>query len=193
MKSLILYIHSIPILLLLLPYIHAQQSNNGSQLITNRIAVIDTEVFYDKEEGITRLVNMINNINQEFNPRDTEMKTLLSQYRSLNDELSKAVPGADAKLLQQKRDQAQALERTIKYKGEDAERDYNRRMRDLVLPLTKDLSKALDSFAERRGIILLLDASKLDGTILYLGDGIDITRDFIKEYNQQSSIVPISK
>jgi hypothetical protein len=102
----------------------SQVSNSGStQINTQRsspsggkVALIRTEEFYDTQTGITRLINTINSINQEFQPRRDELKKFFLQYQTLNTELNKLPPTTDLKLIEQKRNQAASIERSLKYK-----------------------------------------------------------------------------
>jgi Skp family chaperone for outer membrane proteins len=49
------------------------------------------------------------------------------------------------------------------------------------MPLQDDVNKALDAYAKARGLTLIVDGSQTP--ILYVAEGLDITRSFINEYN----------
>lgn len=113
------------------------------------------------------------------------MQRLRQQYEGLTAEIGKTKDLANRQELQKKVDQAEGLKREIERKAEDAQIAYNKRVQEVVGPLTNEISQAINAFVKRRGITLLLDASKLQDALLYASNSIDVTREFIAEYNQQ--------
>jgi len=49
-------------------------------------------------------------------------------------------------------------------------------------PLQKDIGTALIAYAQSRGITLLIDVNRVP--VVYAAAGMDITRDFIADYNR---------
>jgi Skp family chaperone for outer membrane proteins len=49
-------------------------------------------------------------------------------------------------------------------------------------PLQDDVFNALQTYAQQRGIAIVIDANRVP--VLYVADSVDITRDFITEYNR---------
>lgn len=165
----------------------AAPAASGGGNAEGKIVIIYTEVFDDEKQGIARLVNAIKGVDREFEPRRTELQTLQQRYQQLIDELNKTAAVQDPRAQQQKREQAEQLQREIERKREDAQLAYNKRLQEVVAPIYDDIAKFLDAYAKQRGISMIIDASKVPGVIFVTNNSMDITRDFIAEYNRRAS------
>jgi Skp family chaperone for outer membrane proteins len=89
----------------------------------------------------------------------------------------------DPKTIQAKQDEAEALQRDMKRKKEDADALFTKRYEAVVRPISEDIQTALNSFAQTRGITMILDISKLAPAVLSANPAMDVTEAFIREYN----------
>lgn len=158
-----------------------------------KIAVIDTEAFYDPDKGIARMVKAAKDVGQEFEPLNKELQERQQQYQTLADEINKLEPAADPRVIQEKKFEASRLQRELKNKSEDAETAFRKRLEAVLAPIEEDLLNALASYAEQRGIAVVIDGSRAQELILYVAEAADITRDFIAEYNRRAAATPPSK
>ncbi|MER3428526.1 MAG: hypothetical protein C4334_10575 [Pyrinomonas sp.] len=165
----------------------AAPAASGGGNAEGKIVIIYTEVFDDEKQGIARLVSAIKGVDREFEPRRTELQTLQQRYQQLIDELNKTAAVQDPRAQQQKREQAEQLQREIERKREDAQIAYNKRLQEVVAPIYDDIAKFLDAYAKQRGISMIIDASKVPGVIFVTNNSMDITRDFIAEYNRRAA------
>ncbi|MDT4952594.1 MAG: hypothetical protein QOJ02_732 [Acidobacteriota bacterium] len=148
-----------------------------------KIAFIDTGAFGEEKVGITRFVNAMKALEREFKPRQDELTTMQNRVKALADEISKTQSVADPKTIQAKQDEGERLQRDLKYKQDQADADFKKRYTDVVSPISQDIGKALDQFANARGITMILDISKLAPAILTVNPAMDVTQTFINEYN----------
>lgn len=148
-----------------------------------RIAIINTAYFGDEKQGIGRLVNAARGVDKEFEPRRTELRTIQTTLQGLAEKLQKATPVQEPRVTEQQREQAEKLKRELDFKTQEATAAYNKRMQEVMAPVSEDIGRVLDAFAKQRGYTLILDAK--DVPILYALPSMDITRDFIAEYNRQ--------
>ena len=151
-----------------------------------RIVIIYTDVFDDEKQGIARLVNAVKGVDREFEPRRAELQSLQQRYQQLVDELNKTAAVQDPRAQQQKREQAEQLQRELERKREDAQIAYNKRLQEVVAPIYDDIAKFLEAYAKQRGIAMIIDASKVPGVIFVTNNAMDITSDFIAEYNRRN-------
>ena len=149
-----------------------------------RIAIIYTDFFYDPNIGISRVLNAIKNLDQEFQSRKTEMRRLRQRIEQLTNEMSGSAPDVTPMPVESKRDELEQLKIESQRKAEDFQTEYSQRMRETLNPVLEDLDKAIKSFAQQRGIDLILDGSKMDDALLYMSDGVDLTHVFIVEFNR---------
>jgi Skp family chaperone for outer membrane proteins len=148
-----------------------------------KIALIYSEAFLDPKTGIARFNVLLNNLNREFQPRQTEITQLTQKAQQLNDEIEKTRSVADPKTLQQKMDQLEQLKKDLQRKGEDAQAAYNKRRGEVFQPLQDDIGKALEVYAKGHNINVIIDGSQVP--VVYADEKIDVTRAFINDFNSK--------
>jgi outer membrane protein len=146
--------------------------------------MIYSDAFMDPKTGIAKFSSLLNTLNREFQPRQTELQGLQTRINTLTKEINDTQSIADPNTIRQKRDQLDQLNTEYKRKGEDAEAAYNKRRQDIFMPLQQDIGKALEAFAKARGITVIVDGSQVP--LVYAADSIDITRAFINEFNSKN-------
>ena len=160
-----------------------------------KIALIDSVGFYDEKQGITRFVAAVKQLAAEFQPRKTELQTLQTQVDKATADLQKAAPLQDVKVSQQQQDKIDQMTKDLKRKAEDAQAAFDRRQEEVLGPISENISKALEVYAQSRGITLVIDVRKLVSVdsqgnqqfpLLYSAPNIDITRAFINDYNSKN-------
>jgi Skp family chaperone for outer membrane proteins len=161
-------------------------ATSNAPLPDAKIAFIDTSAFSDEKEGIVRYVNAMKALETEFKPRQDELNTMNNRIKALADEIAKLNSGSavvDPKTIQAKNDEGERLQRDLKYKKEQADADFQKRYNDVVSPISQDIGKALDQFAQSHGITMILDISKLAPAVLTANPAMDVTKAFVTEYN----------
>ncbi len=149
---------------------------------TARIAIIDTSAFSDEKAGIARVVNAMKTVDAQFQPVRTEVQGMQTRYQALVDDINKTSAVADPKTIATKTDQADTLKRDIERRAQDAQIAIKKRMDETLGPLQEDVYNSLQAFAQSRGISIIIDASRVP--LIYAADSVDITKDFIAEYNR---------
>ncbi|MFL6228779.1 MAG: OmpH family outer membrane protein [Pyrinomonadaceae bacterium] len=149
-----------------------------------KLALIDTSAFADEKAGIQRIVQAVLRVNNEFQPRSTELQQLRARYDQLVKEINDTKSLSDQQALARKADDAENLKRDIDRKSEDAKTGYEKRLREVLSPLQEDVFKALDVYAKENGISIIIDASQVP--VLYGDRALDITGNFISIYNQRN-------
>jgi Skp family chaperone for outer membrane proteins len=154
-----------------------------------KLAFVDTQAFQDGSgKGIHKYVAAVTALDKEFQPRQTELVNLQNQINTISDDLGKLSNAAvvDPKTLQSKQELGEKLQREFKYKKELYDADAAKRYREVVGPISEDIGKALDVFAKSHGITMILDISKLAQAVLSVNTGMDVTQQFIAEYNSKN-------
>ena len=149
---------------------------------TARVAVIDSGAFSDDKGGIARVVNAVKQVEAQFQPQRTELQNLQNQYTALVSEVEKTAAVASPQVIAQKREQAEQLQLQLKRKQEDAQAAFQKRMGEVLDPLQQDVYNSLQTFAQARGISVIIDASRVP--LIYVADSVDITKEFVAEYNR---------
>ncbi|MDT7603315.1 MAG: outer membrane protein [Acidobacteriota bacterium] len=152
--------------------------------LEGKVAIIDTSAFADEKAGIRRIIEAVTRVNNEFQPRSTELQQLRARYDQLVKEINATPTTTDQQAVARKADDADSLKRDIERKSEDAKTAYEKRLREALAPLQDDVFKALDAYAKENGISVIIDASQVP--VLYGDRSIDITAHFIGIYNQRN-------
>ncbi|MGH9883126.1 MAG: OmpH family outer membrane protein [Pyrinomonadaceae bacterium] len=150
-----------------------------------KVVVVDSEEFGNPKTGIQRVIAAFGTVEREFRPRRDEIQQLTQRYEQTLKDLGALGRVADEKALAAKRDEVETLKRSIERKQQDGQQALDKRVKELTNPIYADLSKALQAFALKRGVSVILDLSKLRGGMIVINKQVDITSAFIAEYNSR--------
>lgn len=146
------------------------------------VAIIDSSAFSDDKAGIARVMAAMQQIEAKFQPLRTEIRGMRDRLSTLRADIQKKRQVQDPKLTAQQTDEADRLDVQIKRKAEDAQASYQRESLAVLEPLQKDIGTALTAYAQSRGVTLLLDVNRVP--VVYAAASMDITKDFIADYNR---------
>lgn len=160
---------------------------------TGKVYVINTYLFSDQKEGITKFVNASKTLDTEMAPRykeldalATQATTLAKEIQTLRDQLT-ANPKAPINQadVQAKADKFQQMQIDYKRKEEDLKQVIEKRGQVLLDPIRQDIYRVLQEFAKTKGYPLILDVAKMSeaNIILALDEKSDVTKEFIAFYN----------
>lgn len=159
-----------------------------------KIGMVNPLAFDDEKEGITRYVAAMKTLEAEFKVRTTELTNMRTRLEALEKELvdlqnrlrdpKNTVP-IPAATVNAKTEEFQRLQREFKFKGDEYKAALEKREVDLRGPIRLEISKALQEFTKKNGLIMLLDVSKLDeaSMLLALDETADMTKQFIVFFN----------
>ncbi len=152
------------------------------------LAVINTAAFEDQQRGIQRLVAAFQTLQREFQPRSNEIQQQQQQLQTLATQIEQTQNVARPEETAQRRRQAEELQLRITRATEDARAAYNRRLAEVIVPINRDIATSLETFARGRGISILFDVGSQLGQqgILVTSPTLDITTDFIADYNRRN-------
>jgi Skp family chaperone for outer membrane proteins len=146
------------------------------------IAVIDSSAFSDEKNGIARVMVAMRQLETKFQPLRTELRGMRDRLNTMRSDIQKKQAIQDAKITAQQAEEAERLDVQIKRKAEDAQASYQKESLAILEPLQKDIGDALNAYAQAKGISLLIDVNRVP--VIYASSSLDVTRDFIVEYNR---------
>lgn len=146
------------------------------------IAVIDSSAFTDEKDGIARVMSAMKQLDTKFQPLRNEIRGMRDRLATMRADLQKKQGIQDAKVTAQQSEAADLLDTQIKRKAEDAQTSLQKETAALLDPLQKDIGDAVTAYAQAKGISLLIDLNRVP--VLYAANNLDITKDFINEYNR---------
>ena len=146
------------------------------------IAIIDSSEFANEKTGIARVMNAMKTLDAKFQPVRAEIRTMRERLSTMRADIQKKRLIQDARTTAQQTDEAERLDVQIKRRAEDAQTSYQRESQAALDPLQKDIANALNAYAQAKGINLVLDANRIP--IIYAATNLDITKEFIADYNR---------
>ena len=148
------------------------------------IGIIDSSRFTDEKAGIARVMTAMKQLEVKFQPLRTEIRGMRERLNTMRTDLQKKRAIQDAATTARQAQEAENLELQIKRKAEDAQVSYQKETMAIMEPLQNDLGNAIIAYAQSKGITLVIDANRVP--IIYAATSLDITQDFINDYNRKN-------
>ncbi len=166
-----------------------------------KIGLLDIGAFDADKGGIAKFVAALNKVDTELKADKDALTLLGTKFQTLQKEIQGykeiiekggKIPIADAEV-EKKVDELGKLERDIKFKGEEYKARYERSYQTHVGPVWRDISKALNEFAEQKGYAVILDGGKLEqaGVLLGFSKKVNVTQEFITFYNARPATTAV--
>jgi Skp family chaperone for outer membrane proteins len=154
-----------------------------------KIAVIDTAAFRDERTGIKRVVRVLKQAELESRRRELEIADAEQRIHQLSIELNESARSSDEQAeqqLRQKREQLDQLRNDLQRKIADHQSTASSLKKgSSPAPLDDEIQRAMIAFARSRGFTLLLDQAGDRTNVIWASDAIDLTKDFIKDFNSR--------
>jgi Skp family chaperone for outer membrane proteins len=150
-----------------------------------RIAIIDSRTF-DDDGGIQQLLEQIQRTEESFRERTAALQKLQQEVQSLQRDLQAQWANLTPQARERRQDELEEKQRRFQRESEDYQRDVERALRKATDPIREKIFVFLTSYAKTRGYTLVLDQAVLSqaGALLYVDPSLDVTRDFITEFNR---------
>jgi len=165
-----------------------------------KIALVNSDAFGYEKTGVTKLINAYKALEAEFKPTTDDLAASNAKIDALAKEIqqlqvqlnsSQGDPNAIRKAIEQKTDDGTRMQIELKRKQEDAKAKLDKRQAQVTEPIAKEISAALEVYGKKNSIDMILDVSKLDGSILLINVALDITDAFIKDFNAKAVGIPV--
>lgn len=165
----------------------AMQAGIGAALPEGKTAVVNTQAF---PGGIGELKQKYDQVDKQFQPRYQQLQTVENQLKQMESDIQTKCP----QLTPDKCQELQGNYQQLKTKGtrdyEDLKAEYERAVEAATKPVRDKLYQFLNNYATQRSIIVVINlaGAAQSGTLAYWNPGIDITEDFISEYNKANPV-----
>ena len=151
----------------------------------SRVAYINSNVFLDDAAGIKQLVRVAKNLQTEFTSTESDLSLLTEKLRTIAGEINRLQgdPKTNAKAIEDNQNTGMRLQQELQTKQQAAQAEFQKRQQELQGPVMAELGKALRAFAKARDIGILFDIAKIGEGVVDAKPELDLTADFIAEYN----------
>jgi Skp family chaperone for outer membrane proteins len=150
-----------------------------------KIGIIDSALF-DDENGIQQLVQQARRTQDSFKDQIARVQKLQQDTESFQRDLQAQWGRLTEIARQQKQDELEAMKRRLQRDGEDLQRDMDAALRKALQPVQERILAHLASYAQAHNFTIILDQAALGqaGAMPYFSPTLDVTRDFINDYNR---------
>jgi outer membrane protein len=148
-----------------------------------KVAVISTDTL---QAEIQEFRLKIESINRQFEPELKGIQSEADKIRALETTIETQKDILGAAKIAELAEQLDKMKRDYQRHAEDLQAKGSRQ-RDLAMqPLNDKLSKFANEYAARKGIVILFDIQNSfeSNTLIWYDPRIDVTKDFIAEYNK---------
>lgn len=155
----------------------------SAQPTKGKIGVVNTARL---QEQILEFRAKLEALNRQFEPRVKELQGMADRINALDTTIKTQANVLGAAKIAELTEQLGTMKRDYQRKGEDLEADGNRARSIALGPVNEKLNKFANDYTARRGIILLIDLANAvqAGALTWYDHRIDVTEDFIREYNK---------
>ncbi len=165
----------------------ATQAGVGGAVPDGKIAVINAQVF---PSAISELKQKYEQVNNQFKDRLQRLQNMSEQMKQMESDLrtKQNVLAAD------KYQELQANYEDTKRRGtreqEDLNNDVDRALDAATKPIRDKLYQFLQTYSAQRGVVIVINlaAAAQTGTLAFWNPGVDITEDFVNEYNKANPV-----
>jgi Skp family chaperone for outer membrane proteins len=145
-----------------------------------KIALLDLSAF---REGIGELKQKYEKLAAEFEPRAKELESIQAKLAAQEKvDTSKMTPPQIKKLSED----YEQLKKEFERKREDYQELARRREAEETAPIYEKVNDLLEKYAAQRGITMVFELTVMEQgrLLLFASNALDITDDFMKEYNK---------
>ena len=169
----------------------ATQAGVGAALPDGKIAVINTQVF---PGVVLELKQKYEQVNNQFKDRYQKLQALAEQLKGMENDLRTKA----SVLPPDKFQELQANYNELKKRGEREQEDFNgdadKALDIATKPVRDKMTQFLNSYVAQRNIVVVLNlaGAAQTGSLAYWNPGLDITEDFVAEYNKANPVAGVT-
>lgn len=160
-------------------------AQSGGAAAATKVGVINVQVaITSTAEGKQAAAEL----QSKFAPRQTDLDNMRKQ---LDDVQSRLRTGATTLSDDEKARlarQGDVLTRTYQRKQQEAQDDFNDEQQDIVNRIGRKMMEVLDKYSKDNGFVVILDTSAQQTPVVYAANGIDVTQDIIRLYDQGNPV-----
>ena len=152
-----------------------------------KIAVINTARFQDQ---VGEFKTKIEALNRQFETRVKEVQSLADKITALEQTLKTQSQVLTPARVAEQTEQLESMKKEYQRKAEDLQADASRARDAAFKPISDKLGKFAEDYTKRKGITMLIDLANAlqSGTLVWFDRCVDITDDFIAEYNRANPV-----
>ncbi|HEX4998129.1 MAG TPA: OmpH family outer membrane protein [Terriglobia bacterium] len=157
-----------------------------------KIAMINSVAF---QEQVDEFREAIAGVRRKMEPRAKELQSQAEKIDALNNTLRTQRQILSATRLAEMTETLNQLSREYQRKAEDFQRTMQQEQNAAFDPIASKIGRFAAEYSAKRGIVLLVDLGSglQSGALIWHDPRVDVTRDFIAEYNKANPVPPAAQ
>jgi len=157
--------------------------------LSGKVAVLYTDQFW---EEIFEFKIKLDGLNTELAPKRKELDLLGEEIQTLKKNFQTNNSSASPQLRLKLEEEFAEKEKIFKRKTEDFNHFGEKRLAELSQPVSQKVRKFIERYCTENGFVLCIEgnAAAQAGFLLWSAKTIDITSDFIAQYNKANPVSP---
>ncbi|MBI4536880.1 MAG: OmpH family outer membrane protein [candidate division NC10 bacterium] len=148
----------------------------GQSAQTLRIAVVDMQQILNQS---ARGKAVKQKLDQERTARQREMDGRQQELQKMQAELEKQAPVLSDQARRERTETLQRMARDIRRLLEDANRDFEKRVQETEMDITREIIAVAQEFGKDQGYTVVMERS----TLIYFSSAVDVTAEVIKRFD----------
>jgi outer membrane protein len=141
-----------------------------------RIAVVDMQQVLNQS---TRGKAAKSKLDQERSGRQREVEARQQELQKMQAELEKQGPVLSEQARRERTETLQRKARDIRRLVEDVSRDFEKRVQEIEMEITREIFGVVQEFGKDQGFTTIMERN----TLLYYSAAVDVTAEIIKRYD----------
>ncbi len=160
-------------------------AQSGGAAAPSKVGVINVQVaITSTAEGKQAAAEL----QSKFAPRQTDLDNMRKQLDDIQSRLrTGATTLSDDEKARLAR-QGDVLTRSYQRKQQEAQDDFNDEQQDIVNRIGRKMMEVLDKYSKENGFVMILDTSAQQTPVVFAANGIDVTQDIIRLYDQGNPV-----
>lgn len=165
----------------------ATQAGVGAALPDGKMAVINTQVF---PASIFELKQKYEQVNNQFKDRFQKLQALAEQMKGMENDLRTKQQVLSPDKYQDLQNEYNLLKKRGERDQEDFNADADKALDIATKPVRDKMTQFLNTYAAQRNIVLVINlaGAAQTGSLAFWNPGLDITEDFVGEYNKANPV-----
>lgn len=123
-------------------------------------------------------------LQSKFAPRQAELENLNKQINDIRQRLQAGANTLSAEEQARLQRQGESIAKQLERKQNEYQQDVNDEQSDVVDRIGRKMVDVLNRYSRENGYAVVLDSSAQNTPLIYKSDGIDITQDIVRLYDQ---------
>jgi len=169
----------------------ATQAGVGAALPDGKVAVVNTQVF---PGSVLELKQKYEQVNNQFKDRFQKLQALAEQLKGIENDLRTKQGVLTADKYQELQANYTELKKRGEREQEDFKADADKALDIATKPVRDKMTQFLNNYAAQRNIVLVIDlaGAAQTGILAYWTPGLDMTDDFVAEYNKANPVAGVA-